>query len=349
MHAMIPAASASSLPAEVTADEVQARLEQYSRLSEGAFAANTEKAVASDTAIFAAWCQANGHHAGPPASPETVAAFVKAMAREPLPRRKDEPEGAPPRTRAPATISRYVTSIDHLHRAADLLPPGASNAVRLALKAMRREKGTRQKQAPALRWAQIRPVVEALGASPIELRDAALIAVAYDTFCRASELVALNVRDIQPEGEEGDGVAVIAKSKTDQEGQGSVRFVARDTLARVQAWVEAAHLEEGDPLFIPLSAVELKVQSERLSTRDVSRIYARRFKGVRDHKGRPIQFSAHSTRVGAASDALADGIGTGAIQQAGGWKSERMVVRYTERLAVREGAAARMARKQGRA
>ena len=91
------------------------------------------------------------------------------------------------------------------------------------------------------------------------------------------------------------------------------------------------------------------MHAERLDTGAVSRIYARRFRDVRDYQGRPIRFSAHSARVGAASDALAAGISSGAIQQAGGWKSERMVVCYTERLAVREGAAARMARAQGRA
>lgn len=342
----LPALRSAALLAQVSPEEVAARLEDYARRAEGALSPNTRKAIASDTMIFAKWCSAHGYSAGPPADPETVAAFVKAMAREPLPRRKGEPEDAKPRTRSPATVSRYVSSIDHQHRAAECQPPGASNAVRLALQTMRRAKGTKQKQAPALRWSFIGPMLEEMGTGLMDLRDAALIAVAYDTFARASELVALNVGDIEPEGR--DGVAHIARSKTDQEGAGSTRFIARATLARVQAWIDAARLEEGAPLFIPLSAVEREDRGERLSTRDVSRIYERRFAGVRDHKGRPIKFSAHSTRVGAASDALAAGSTSIEIQQAGGWKSERMVARYTERLAVRDGAAARLARQQGR-
>lgn len=60
------------------------------------------------------------------------------------------------------------------------------------------------------------------------------------------------------------------------------------------------------------------------------------------------RFSAHSTRLGAAQDAKAAGASTGAIQQAGGWKSERMVGRYTEKLAAKESAAAMLAMLQGR-
>jgi hypothetical protein len=83
----------------------------------------------------------------------------------------------------------------------------------------------------------------------------------------------------------------------------------------------------------------LAAKNDRIGTRDVSEIFRRRC-GDR--------FSAHSTRVGAAQDAKAAGASTGAIPQAGGWKSERMVSRYTEKLAARESAAAMLAQVQGR-
>ena len=58
--------------------------------------------------------------------------------------------------------------------------------------------------------------------------------------------------------------------------------------------------------------------------------------------------SGHSTRVGAAQDMIAAGIGLPAILQAGRWKSSAMVNRYGERLLARNGAAAQLARIQGR-
>ena len=76
------------------------------------------------------------------------------------------------------------------------------------------------------------------------------------------------------------------------------------------------------------------------------------FKGMAREAGLPAgladRLSGHSTRVGAAQDMVAAGIGLPAILQAGRWKSPAMVNRYGERLLARNGAAAQLARIQGR-
>lgn len=107
------------------AEALEAQRASYAEMSRGAFAPNTLRAIRSDTEIFAIWCAANGERFGPPTAPETLARFVDAMGE----------------TRKPATVARYVASIDHLHRALDLAVPGASNAVRLALKRQHRHEG----------------------------------------------------------------------------------------------------------------------------------------------------------------------------------------------------------------
>lgn len=301
----------------IDADAIAARLARYAEQSRGAFSNNTTRAIASDTRIFQAWCTDAGQ-GYVPATSDTVAAFIDAMGE----------------SRKPATVARYVASIDHMHRALDLPPPGAGNAARLALRRLRREKGTRQDQAKALRWATISKALGRMGGDLLDLRDAALLCLAYDTFARASELVAFNVGDIQ---QDVDGAtAFIRSSKTDQEGEGDDRFIAASTHARIMAWVQAAQLECNDPLFIPLG---FAAKNTRLSTGDIAAIFARRC-GDR--------YSAHSIRVGAAQDALAAGASTPAIQQAGGWKSERMVLRYGARILVKESAAAMLAERQGR-
>ena len=298
-------------------DAIDQGLARYAEMSQGAFSPNTLRAIASDTRIFQAWCADRGRPYIP-ATSDAVAAFIDDMGQ----------------TKKPATVARYVASIDHLHRALDLPPPGAGNAARLALRRLRRDKGARQDQAKALRWTTLSKALDRMGDELIDLRDAALLCLAYDTFARASELIAFNVGDIQ---QDIDGAtAFIRASKTDQEGEGDDRFIAPSTYARIMGWVRAARLEKNDPLFIPLG---FAAKNDRLATGDISAIIARRC-GDR--------YSAHSTRVGAAQDALSAGATTAAIQQAGGWKSERMVLRYSGRIRTKESAAAMLAQVQGR-
>lgn len=306
----------------LSVDQVAARLAEYQRDAAGALSENTHRAIASDTRIFADWCSAHGREFGPPADPVTVAAFVDDQAS----------------TKAPATVSRYVTSINHLHRAVGVYPVGHHQKVRLALKRLRRSKGVAQKQAAPMSWLAITAAIDGMGDTLIDLRDAALVALAFDTMLRASELVALNVGDVRPTGE-GDATARVARSKTDQEGRGAHCYVSPFTLERVAAWVEASGLEQADPLFIPLSAVAVADPQDRLAAGDVSRIYKRRV---------GAEYSAHSTRVGAAVDQQAAGVPLGQTAQAGRWKSPAMVLRYTQAQQVRQGGAAALARLQGR-
>jgi hypothetical protein len=113
------------LPALPAADaEIAARLEEHARQARGAYAANTERAIRSDTAIFTAWCLSKGRQSLP-ASPHTLAVFIAAMAA----------------SKAPATVRRNRSSIAVLHRAAGLPSPTEALEVKLALKRMHREKG----------------------------------------------------------------------------------------------------------------------------------------------------------------------------------------------------------------
>lgn len=272
---------------------------------------------------FVDWCAAEGvpyafpEHA---VTSEALALFIGALAAE---------------GKKPATIDVYVAAVAAMHRRLNLPSPADVQIVRDAKKAVRQAKGSWQKQARPLRRLAIEKALPTFGTAPVGLRDRALIALAYDTLARASELVAFNVEDLQEE----DGIASIRvrRSKTDQQGQGQSRFVAPDTLRYLQEWISAADLAPGKPLFVPLSP---KAKGDRLTRRDVARIFARRIEGG---------LSAHSARVGAALDQRAAGLSTGEIAQAGGWKGEAMPHRYTQHLDVKESGAAKLARMQGRA
>lgn len=293
----------------------------------GALAENTERAMRSDLAIYSAWCGARGVPALP-ASAETLAAFVEAMAKE----------------RAPATVRRYVASIAAAHRAEGFEKTTQSEPVRRALARMHRRKGRRQSQAEGLNWPLLERLMGATGDTLIDARNRALLAVAYDTLLRRGELVALQVSDIVAEAD-GSGTVLVRRSKTDGEGRGETLYLAPDSLALVRAWCEGSGVA-GGRLFRSLNRGAL---GERLDASQVPRI----FKAMAERAGLPgeivARISGHSTRVGAAQDMVAEGIGMPAILDAGRWKTTAMVHRYGERLLARRSGAAQLARLQRRA
>src|SRR5271166_4873169 len=117
-----------SLPTAIPPTALVERLSQWSSAAQGAFAANTERAYHVDSRTFASWCGRAGL-AMLPAEPSTVAAFLRA-----------ESEAG----KAVATVRRRAATIARLHRAAGFANPCDSEVVRLALKAIARERGTQQ-------------------------------------------------------------------------------------------------------------------------------------------------------------------------------------------------------------
>ena len=312
------------------ADRESALAEQlghFVRAARNAFSRNTERAVRSDLAIYAAWC-AEHRLTALPAEPETIAAFVDDKAE----------------LRAPATVRRYVASIAIAHRALGRGRTMLSPAIRLALQRMHRTKGRRQGQATGLTWPLRQRLLEAAGGRLIDDRNRALLAVAYDTMLRRAELVSLQVADLLEEMP-GNASLLVRRSKTDGEGRGEIVYVARDTVRLVRTWLKRGGIAEG--LLLRSVAKGGRV-GDRLHPAHVARI----LKAMARNAGLPDEvvegLSGHSARVGAAQDMIAAGIELPAILQAGRWKSAAMVNRYGERLLARRSGAAQLARLQQR-
>lgn len=314
--------------------DVLAKLARYAEVARGAHSPNTIAAVRSDTEIFSAWCRKTGL-TPLPADPAAVAAFVDAMAQD----------------RAPATVRRYVSSVAHLHRAAELPNPAAAAAVKMSLKRMHRERGRTQAQAAPLNRANqhgpglVDKMIANAGNSVRALRNRALLAVAYDSLCRRSELVALAYADLSI-GQAGDGTIVVRRSKTDQEGEGAVRYIAADTVRHVCAWLDASGVSEG-PLFRTVRKAGRL--GGAMHPGDVARIYKEMAIGAGASAEAASRISGHSTRVGAAQDMVAsERIEMPAIMQAGGWKTSVMVARYAAHLSAKRSGAAKLAMLQNR-
>ena len=304
-----------------------AKLAHHAAHTHGAYASNSERALRSDVARFSGWCADRGLPCLP-ASPATVAAYIDALAD----------------TKAPATIRRAVSSIATLHRAAQLASPAAAVEVRLALKRLHRARGRAQAQAAPMTRDLVERMLAAAGTGTAARRNRALVAVAYDTLCRRSELVALHCADLEA-GPAGDGTVTVRRSKSDQEGAGATRFLAGDTMREVTAWLQVSGLTDG-PLF--RSVGKVGAIGGPLDAGDVARIFKRLALAAGLTAEEAVRVSGHSSRVGAAQDMVRHGVELPAVMQAGGWRTPEMVARYTRRLDARRSGAAKLAMLQKR-
>ena len=136
------------------------------------------------------------------------------------------------------------------------------------------------------------------------LRDRALLLLGFAGAFRRSELVALDVADIE-ETETGL-LVMIRRSKTDQEGEGITIAIARGTVTypakALQEWLDAAGIETG-PIFRPINKAGT-VAAERLTCRSVANI-VKSYAALAGFDA--ATFSGHSLRSGFLTSAAARG------------------------------------------
>ncbi|HEY4991568.1 MAG TPA: hypothetical protein VII33_05730, partial [Nakamurella sp.] len=116
-------------------------------------AANTKKAYRSDWARFTTWAGERGFPALP-APALVVAHYLTAAAAEQT--------GVGRWRYTPATLSRWVSSINQFHTAAGLDPPGRSEIVRRALSGVRRIRATPPRRRNPLLLADIRTLLTSI-------------------------------------------------------------------------------------------------------------------------------------------------------------------------------------------
>lgn len=315
--------------ADTDSSAVTVGLADWSSMAKGAFAANTVRAWKADWEYFSEFCRLQQLRSLP-ASPQTLREFVFECVTN---------------LKKPATIRRYMSTIGRAHRAANVADPTATEAVKLALKEMSRSVPARQKQARGLVWAEIEEFLKFEPRDLRDIRDRALVAVAYDSMCRREELVNLRIEDIE-EASDGSGSVLIRRSKTDTTGEGATAYLSPLTMRLVSAWLQASMLKSG-PLFARV------VGRDGVGDRLTAQIVTLVLRKVGQWIGLPTEewgrISGHSCRVGAAQDLLALNIDLASVMQAGRWRDTRMPMRYGEKVLASRGAMARAAKSQGRA
>lgn len=295
-----------------------------------AYAPESVKAMRQDLRHWYTWCQS----AGVTPWPITVDSLVAWLSDV---------------TGAVATVRRRSASLRMIIRASDghQADPTRDERFRMAFKAACRRLAAPQQQAAPWTWQdsqkERQAALQGNERQIVRVRDQAILRLAYDTLARSSEVRALLVSDVR-RNEDGSGSILLRKTKTDQARRGTWRFASQDTMRYLDRWLAVSHIAAGaEPLFQGL-AQGLTPTGEPLSEMGLWRVYRRMGKRAAPD----TEFSAHSTRVGAAVDMVAVGLDLPAIMQAGGWKSPEMVARYSAPIATTRGAAAQLAHHQNR-
>jgi integrase len=271
-------------------------------------AQNTRRAYLSDLAEFERW------GGSIPASAETVAAYLADRADK----------------LSVATLVRHLASISKAHEARGLLNPTRSELVRATMRGVKRTRGCAPREAKPLLRDDLLLVLDAIGEGLKASRDRALLLIGFAGALRRSELVGLDLGDIEHVRQ---GIVLhLRHSKTDQEGQGRKIGIPFGRarwcpVAALDAWLTASGVTEG-AIFRPVDR-HARVQPARLSGEAVSLVVRERVVAAGID---PTRYSGHSLRAGLATSAAQAGVPTWRIRGQTRHASDAMLSRY-----IREG------------
>jgi site-specific recombinase XerD len=272
---------------------------------------SSKRAYASDWRNFTAWC-ALRQLEPLPASSDTVSRYLGDSANQGL---------------KASTIQRRTSSITYFHKLAGHMPPTDSEIVRAVISGIRREIGTAHVRKAPITDRVIKDMLRFAPASLIGLRDRALLLVGFAGALRRSELVALNLEDIE---RTDHGVLVhLRRSKTDQEGQGRIVAIPRGGKLRVvealETWIADAGITTGA---VFRNVTKGGRPGESLTARAVALIVKR----YAERAGLdPALFSGHSLRAGFVTSAFEHGADPFRIMDQTGHKEARTLKLYDRR------------------
>ncbi len=293
--------------------------EEAARLRSATRAANTRRSYARAWLAFQEWCKSAGRPFLP-SSDETLCLWLADTMQQ----------------CKVSTAAAYAAAVAHYHQAAGLASP-LSPRVRELLSGARRLKRQRPERKAALSVEDLRRICQRLlvlerqDNAPVPVRDRALLLLGFATGLRRSNLVALDVADVEFRGK---GLVVhVASSKTDQNGTGRDVGIFRgsrpatDPVGAVRAWLRLRGRRQG-ALFCRVESgrgAGRVLPGERLSDASVARIVKSCVAAVGLD---PSDYAGHSLRAGCATAAWDAGARDTDIMQRTGHKSLEVMREY---------------------
>jgi integrase len=275
-------------------------------------AGSTLRAYEHDWKQFRIWCE--GNRLVPlPASTQSVILYATDLTKN--------------QAKKWNTLSRRLAAISQLHQRAGFESPTRSWAMKQFLAGLRRELGVAPVRKKPVLVGDLKRILGQIPDSTLGKRDRALLLLGFTGALRRSELIGLDVKDLEVTGE---GIIVhIRRSKTDQEGEGRKIGIPQGSdpatcpIGAVEQWLNAAKISSG-ALFRVMNR-HGQALAQRLSGEGVAMVVKRH---VHNLGYDAALFSGHSLRAGLATSAAAAGKGERAIMNQTGHRSVITVRRY---------------------
>jgi integrase len=289
------------------------------RLIAGAKSANTRRAYETGWRQFSAHAQGLGQEPLG-AHPALVATFLGSL--------RDGGASA-------QTLGSRAAAIRFFHREAGLASPTDHRVVRDLLEGARRQDAgldhgratiTAKRLAAAL-------ALQPPPATPIAIRDRAIVLLTFGSGRRRAEIAGLNVEDLDF-SRSGFVILTIRTSKTDQGGAGQFVPVPRIdngpcAVAALEAWLATLQQKKG-PLFRSFSP-RGELRDVRIDGRVVTEVLKRLFRQAGSSPREVANIAAHSLRRGFVTSADMAGATTAQIMDVTGHRDPKSLRRYTRR------------------
>jgi site-specific recombinase XerD len=276
---------------------------------EGAYAPATIRAYKSNFENFIKYCDEIKQRALP-ADPSTVVFFIQKISNGQL---------------KSASIRIAIASIASIHKLNRYNDPVKDPDVKLEMRRMHRHLGRGSSQAYGINKDLLGEMIAAATNDLRGIRDKAILSLAYDTLCRRSEIVSLDVEDIIYTNEQ---IKIrLKRSKTDQDKLGKILEINNQSKIYLLNWLQKSKLESGR-IFRGVKNNGLLTSS--LNKAQINKIYKKLAGKANVDKEILKKISGHSTRVGAAQNLLSSGANLGMILKKGRWTKIDTAMKYLE-------------------
>ncbi len=265
-------------------------------------ASNTLRAYKSDYADFVSFCGKNGFNPMP-TDPKVMALYLTHLSR----------------SYKFSTLKRRLASIGVIHKIKGHYLDTKHPLIIENLLGIKRVNGSNQKAKKPISINELKQIINAIDETKEKylrkLRDKTLILVGFSGGFRRSELVSIELEDVEFVNE---GVKIFVKrSKTDQSGEGLIKALPYFTnhqfcpVKHLNLWITQSSIKEGKIFNISDKSVALIVKKYSSKA------------GLDSHR-----YSGHSLRSGFATSTAESGAEERKIMDMTGHKSTQMVRRY---------------------
>ena len=198
---------------------------------DGAYAPSTIRAYKTNFEKFILFCNEMGECALP-ANSNLVALYIKTLTSSGL---------------KPNSIRIAIAAIATVHKLNQAQDPTQHPEVTLEVRRMYRMLGRECKQAYGITNIILKKMLSATDKNLRGIRDRALLLMAYDSLCRRSELVSLQVEDliVNDTLSEPSLKLRLRRSKTDPDAKGRWLYLGVESQKALNDWLKVANIQSG--------------------------------------------------------------------------------------------------------